>query len=41
MFDPLVGPNDLTFPDPPADRPHTFFNFVTTLDGRAVICPNG
>src|SRR6478735_1135582 len=37
VFDPLVGSADLVFPDPPEGRPHTFFNFVTTLDGRAAL----
>lgn len=26
--------DDLTFPDPPPDRPYTFINMVTTIDGK-------
>jgi riboflavin biosynthesis pyrimidine reductase len=37
VFEALVGSGELTFPDPPDGRPHTFFNFVTTLDGRAAL----
>jgi riboflavin biosynthesis pyrimidine reductase len=37
LFEALVGSFDLTFPAPVEDRPHTFFNFVTTLDGRAAL----
>jgi riboflavin biosynthesis pyrimidine reductase len=37
VFEALVGSSDLTFPEAPDERPHTFFNFVTTLDGRAAL----
>jgi len=28
--------NDLAFPEPPEDRPYTFINMVTTIDGKSV-----
>jgi riboflavin biosynthesis pyrimidine reductase len=37
VFEALVGDGALVFPAAPEDRPHTFFNFVTTLDGRAAL----
>jgi riboflavin biosynthesis pyrimidine reductase len=32
---------DLGWPEPPPDRPHTRINMAATLDGRAVVSPNG
>jgi 2,5-diamino-6-(ribosylamino)-4(3H)-pyrimidinone 5'-phosphate reductase len=32
---------DLTFPEPPADRPYTVLNFVTTLDGQVTLGDTG
>lgn len=30
----MVPYEDLSFPDPPPDRPYTFINMVTTIDGK-------
>jgi len=30
----VIPYEDITFPDPPADRPYTVINMVTTLDGK-------
>jgi riboflavin-specific deaminase-like protein len=32
---------DLQFPDPPAERPYVFLNFVTTLDGQSTVGTTG
>jgi riboflavin biosynthesis pyrimidine reductase len=37
VFERLAGSGELTFPEPPDGRPHTFFNFISTLDGRAAL----
>lgn len=33
--------HDLTFPEPPPDRPYTVLNFVSTLDGRTTLGDTG